>query len=467
MGRILFFIVNLLMSSPSVAGSLKAAQWLPWSFISQTWSNQNFNFEHFENQIDLNWQDLKPQLKNVQLQLNGQLGDSQFNRIGLQTQSLDMNASMSIGELTVDQIVKIELNGNNISVRVEARCSGMRITIPRFKTQASGIFIKEKNYWRPELDALDLFIPQAGWEISNLSCTGLGGVGELITKRITQALQDPQTITPFLREWLAPQIQMIWNALWQKLLDSSSNQVTILSMENPSDKGVLLLAELPLQTNRVVQLPLIREGELSHHLPQLVFSQASLEAIMEDRLLAMIPKNYDLREFEEFRTLQNSRLLQSFVWPDLRRFSKNTPFYVVPKPSDSALSLQPSQNSQWQASMRVQGAVQTFIGFSPINYLDWGLSLQTKLSLQVDQSILTIKTAQPTTRMAIHFSGLYFLVYKPNQKLSSSIVQDAVQGFFKPTTVQEELPVLRWNERIWKLQNLERRADLITMDWIE
>jgi hypothetical protein len=467
MGRIIFFIVNLMLSQPSIGGSLRAAQWLPWTFISQTWSNQSFEFEHHENQIDLSWQDLNPRLKDVQLQITGQLGETQFNRLGLQTQGLDMTASLDIGELNVNQIVKIELNGNIISVRVEARCSGIRITIPRFQARASAVFVKERNYWRPELDGLDLSIPQAGWEVSTPRCTGLGGVGELITNRVTLALQDPQTLTPFLREWLAPQIQLVWNDLWQKLLDLSSNQLTILSMENPSDKGVLLLAELPLKTSRVVPLPLIREENLSPHLPQLVFSKASLEAILEDRLLALIPQNYDLRQIEGFRTLQSSRLLQTFVWPDLRRFSGNTPFYVVARPSDSTLSLTPSQNTDWQASLRVLGAVRTFVGLSPINYLDWGLSLQTKLTLRVDQSILTIKTAQPTTKMTMHFSGLYFLVYRPNQKLSSSIVQDAVQGFFKPTTVQEELPVLRWNERSWKLQNLERRTDLITMDWIE
>ena len=188
---------------------------------------------------------------------------------------------------------------------------------------------------------------------------------------------------------------------------------------------------------------------------------------MEDRLLAMIPKNYNLREIEEFRSLQNSRLLQSFVWPDLRRFPPNTPFYVVSRPQDSALSLQPSPNGQWQASMRVMGSLQTFISHSLINYLDWGLSLQTELSLDVEESVLTIKTSSAETRMAIHISALYFLSYKPNQKLSSSIVQDALKGFFKPTTIQQELPVLRWNERSWRLQNLERHNALITMDWIE
>lgn len=467
MRRILFFVIILLLSLPSVAGSLRVAQWLPWSFVSQTWSDQSFQFDHFENQIDLNWQDIKPQLKNVRLQMAGQLGVTQFNRHGLQTMGLDMNASLSVGELIVDQIIKLELNGNIISVRLEARCSSLQVTIPRFTTKASALFMKERNFWRPELDDLEVLIPQTGWALSPVTCTGAGGVGEFISERITQALLDPQTLTPFLRDWLAPQIQISWNNLWETLLNSSADQLTILAMETPSDKGVLLLAELPLQTNREVPLPLIQEEALSAQMPQLVFSQASLEAIMEDRLLAMIPQNYNLREIKEFRSLQNSRLLQSFVWPDLRRFPTNTPFYVVANPQNSALSLQSSPNGQWQASMRVMGSVQTFINHSLINYLDWGLSLQTELSLQVEGSLFTIKTARPVTRMAIHFSGLYFLIYRPNPKLSSSIVQDAVKGFFKPTTIHQELPVLRWNERSWKLQNLQQHKTLITMDWIE
>ena len=146
MGRVLFLILNLLMSLPCVAGSLKVAQWLPWSFVSQTWSDQSLEFEHIENQIDLNWQDLKPQLKNIRLQLTGQLGDTQFNRLGLQTTGLNMNASLSIGELIVDQVIKIELNGNTIFVRLEARCSSLQVTIPRFITKASALFIKESDF---------------------------------------------------------------------------------------------------------------------------------------------------------------------------------------------------------------------------------------------------------------------------------------------------------------------------------
>lgn len=467
MVRLLCFVVNLLLSTPVVAGSVKAAQWLPWEFISKTWSEQNFNLTHHEPRLEINWQDLKPVLKDIHVQLAGQLGQTQFNRTGIETLAQDLSATLSIAELSVNQIVKIELNGNVISVRLEARCSPMQIIIPRFAVKAQAQFVKEQNYWRPELSGLQLLIPSGGWNLSPVSCTGLGGVSDLITQRITQALQDPQTLTPLLQEWLAPQVQTTWNDLWQKLLDATSAHLTLLSMERPSDKGVLFLAELPLNTQREVALPVIREAVLSPIHPQLVFSQASLEAMMEDRLLAMIPKMYDLQQVEGFRTLMGSRLIQSFVWPDLRRFSSKSSFYVVARPQESTLSLQPTVNGQWQASMTAVGSLQTFINHAIIDYMDWGISLKTDMALQVKKSVLTIKTGKPTTKMVSHFSGLYVLLYKPNQKISSSILQDAVQGFFKPTTITQDLPILQWDERSWKLQNWQQHENLITMDWME
>ncbi len=467
MGRSFLLISLLLLSSPTWAGSLKVAQWLPWEFVSQAWNERVLNFSHQEDELTISWQELRPVVKGVDVQLQGTLGQTQFQSEGLKTSAQNLSATIKIAELSVNQIVKIELNGNIISVRLEAHCSPIHITIPRFSVEAAAQFLREQNYWRPQLSGLNLQIPLAGWTLSSVSCTGAGGVGTVITQRITQALQDPQTLSPLLQEWLAPQIQVAWNNLWQQLLDSTSDHLTVLSMERPSDKGVLLFAELPLNTQREVNLPLVAESLLSSTHPQLVFSQESLEALMEDRLLSMIPAQYNLQQVEGFRTLMGSRVVQSFVWPDLRRFPSQTPFFVIPRLQDSALALRPTTTGAWQAEMKVEGSLQTFINHAPIDYMSWGLNLKTILSLDVQESVLTLKSGKPTTKMVTHFSGLYVLIYKPNQKLSSSILQDAVQGFFKPTTVTENLPTLKWEERSWKLGNWKQQQNLITMDWME
>lgn len=467
MGSISFFVVGLLLSSTVVAGSLKAAQWLPWQFVTQTFSGEAFAFDRHEVQLELNWQDIRPQIKNVHVQLSGQIGKTQFDQNGVETHAQNISATLRIAELSVNQIVKIELNGNVISVRLEARCSPIQVSIPRFEAKASALFVSKDNYWQPELEGLNLLIPADSWTISPVNCTGASGVGELITQKITQALKDPQTLTPLLQSWLAPQMQTLWDELWQKLLNATASQLRILSMERPTDKGVLFLVELPLSTQREVSLPVIRESNLSEHHPQLIFSQTAIEAIMEDRILAMIPKSYDLQQVEGFRTLMGSRLAQSFAWPDLRRFASKTPFYVVARPQTSALSLLNTGNGPWQASMKIEGSLQTFINNAIIDYMDWGLSLTTNLNLRLDDGVLTIQAAKPNTRMVHYFSGLYLLLYKPNQKISSNILQSAVQGFFKPMTVSETLPALRWNERSWKLQEWQQHDNLITMNWLE
>ena len=287
-------------------------------------------------------------------------------------------------------------------------------------------------------------------------------MGEEITSRLNAALRDPQVFREQILQWLAPQIQELWSEAWNDLVESARDQFTILGMEAPTEKGVVLLGQLPLSTATEIGSPVLTPSVLSATVPQLIFSQASVEALLEDRLLAMIPRQYNLQDVEGFRSLMGSRLLQSFVWPDLRRFSSNTPFYVVPRPRAGSLVLR-----GLKAEMTVEGTLQTFIQNAVIDYMDWGLSLKTDLTLEVKDSVLKIKTGKPTTAMVTHFSGIYLLLYRPNQKLSSSILQDAVQGFFKASAFQQPLPSLQIQQRVWKLQNWQQKDALITMDWLE
>ena len=460
--RFLIFVGNLLFTSPGLAGSVNVAQWIPWGFVTQTWGQQSIAMTHQQERLQLSWQELRPLARGIDFRLNGSLSKTQFNAQGIAAEAQDIAATLNIQELSIDQIVKINLNGNVISIRLEARCTPLQITIPRFSLQASAVFVSELSYWRPELDDLSLVIPEAGWKISPFSCSGVGGIGEEISNRLNRALQDPQVFREQILQWLAPQIQRVWNEGWNELVESAQDQLTILGMDAPSDEGVVLVAQLSLATTRQVGSPAIRPNNLSATVPQLIFSQASVEALLEDRLLAMIPRQYNLQDVEGFRSLMGSRLLQSFVWPDLRRFSSNTPFYVVPRPSAGSLVLR-----GLKAEMTVEGSLQTFIQNAVIDYMNWGLSLKTDMTLEVKDSVLKIKAGKPTTHMVTHFSGLYVLLYRPNQKLSSSILQDAVQGFFKATTFQQNLPTLQLQNRIWKLQNWQQRDELITMDWQE
>lgn len=175
--RFLFFLGNLFLTSPSLAGSVNVAQWIPWSFVTQTWGQQSIAMDQRQETLQLSWQELRPVARGIDFRLDGALSKTRFTAQGLTAEAQNVAAQLRIQQLSINQIVKLNLNGNVISIRLEAQCTPLQVTIPNFALQVAATFVQEEASWRPALSDLALAIPATGWSISPFSCTGLGGIG--------------------------------------------------------------------------------------------------------------------------------------------------------------------------------------------------------------------------------------------------------------------------------------------------
>jgi hypothetical protein len=463
----LFTFAALAYSISTHAGSLQVAQWIPWSFVANEISRIPLQLNIQRQVLSLEWGELKPVINGLKISIDGSLSDLQITKDGIRGQSDDVMADINLASLSVDQVIIKEFNGNRISILLKANCSPLKVTVPQFSIKMNSTFVPDHMSWRPDLTNIDLLIPSNGWSFTPVTCTGIDGVGQEITDRVTQSLKDPTVISDLLKTWLSSQLQESWNQTWNNLVDAGGPKMKILFMERPTDKGMMIFAELPLTSKNVVGLGNINQINLSNYSPQLILSQLGFNALLEDQLIKLAPQKYNLNQVSGFAKLMKSRVIQYFVWPDLRRFNSKTPFLLTTQKDDATLLLRPRGIGKWLAQINAHGFLEVEMNSARIDYLQWGIGVDAEIQASVKDSILKISTGKAALNMAWNFGLLYKMLFNPKQRIAVDILQGALGQFFSNQSMEQELPVLHFENRKLKLQNWSSQNNFITMDWLE
>lgn len=458
-------LVSLILSFPAYSGSIEVAQWIPWNFVSKEIISTPINVHVTEPVFEMQIQELKPVAKDLEISISGGITNLAFNQNGMNA-SETLKAEINMSSLKLDQVIRRVFNGNIIEVHLEAVCTPIQIRIHELQAQTHSEFVNDQSYWRPELTDIEMNIPANAWAVSDFTCSGIGGVGQEIASQIKNALTNPAMFRTLIRDWLAVEIRSAFLTGWNSLLMSTGKEIKVTSMGKPGDQGLVVYGELPTKTARVVSLPTINASTLSAANPQLIITDKGFEALLEDKFLAMAPQRYNLQKVEGFAKLMKSRLTQYFVWPDLRRFNSSTPFNISTNTNESQLTLKAESNNQWTAYLNSNGVIQTAIGGSEIDYINYGMTVSTKMSVSVKDSKITIKNGASDLGLKWSYGLLYSMLYRPNNRIAIDILKGALNGFFSNQSVVQDLPVIKLDNREWKLQNWKQTNNLITMDWL-
>jgi hypothetical protein len=469
MKRILAFTILLfsLFSQKTYSGSIQVAQWLPWSFVSQEFTSTPIDVHVTQAENLLSWQEITPKIVGLEFQLKGNFTGMVMNHSGIKASSENLNAVIKIDSIVFDQIIHREFGGNTIDVRVKSVCSGISLIIPNFKASFSSSFVPSASGYAPKLSGADIDFSQSAWKMPTINCQGVDGLGDEISSQIAASLNDPASLKTLLLPWLSAKVEDYWLASWDKLLLATGDALHILSIEAPSDKGLIILAELPIKADKTIPL-IVDQSILSNNIPQFILNQNGMKALMEDKFFDLAPKKYDLRQVDAFKQLLGSRVKQYVAWPDLNRFNTSTPFLLTLDPNQSKLLLSSTKvKNEWQAHLNGNGVLQVAIGGSPIDYINFGIVTDTTLKFKVEKSLLTLSTGTVSLNMAWNFALLYNMIFNPNKRIAVDILKSSVASAFSNQTVNMNLPVLKWQEREWKLGNWKETNDFITMDWAE
>lgn len=468
MKRILIgILVFISIQSPSEAGSLKVAQWVPWNFLKSELLKENFEVYAENPEIKIPGDQVSPTAKGLQFDLKGKFDDLMVSSLGIKAIGSHLSATISIQELSVDEVIEREFNGNRIRVRIKATCSPLQISIPRFGAILDSEFKEVGTTFSPELLSFKLNLPHQGWTLSPFECKGLEGLGNEVAAIITTSLNDPRLLESFIKDWLRDQILEQWMNVWNSLKKSAEGSIKILSMGKPSDHGILLYGELPLKLNKDVPLSHIDEDLLSSEQPQLIVSHEGFQTILENQFIDLAPQKYNLQKQTAFANLMKSRIKQFFVWPDLQRFAKKAPFLLSINPHEAQISLTSLTASSWDVDLRANGLLQSELREASVNYINWGTTLKTTMSCKVVDGLMTLKTTTVKMEIAWYYNLLYRLLYKPNSRIEVDLIKSGIAQSFSNKEISQELPKLQWQGRTFKLQNWFQHPDLITMDWRE
>lgn len=447
------------------AGTIEVAQWIPWEFISREIYKQPLNIAIQESELQMNFSELTPKLQGVKIDIKGELKSLSFSSSGINSAQA-FSADIQVDKIIIDQFILREFNGNQIQIHLKAECAPMSISIPVLNTSSDADFVQESTRWQPELTEVGINIPDNSWNVSAISCSGIGGVGEEISAALSKALKDPAAFSPMIKAMVSDELKKVFRDGWEKLLVATGSDLTVTGMSKPGDAGLLVYAELNIKNNRKVLLEKPDESLLSAKTPQLVFSSRGFEALLEDKFMDMAPQKFNLQEVSAFAGLMKSRTKQYFAWPDLRRFPSTTPFLLTTHTGESQLRLQAKPNGKWQANLNANGVLETIIGGSPIDYINFGIGVSTEVSIKVTDGKLQMASGASQLELAWNYGFLYQMIFRPNTRIAIDIFKSSLNQFFTNQSVEEILPALNFQNHEWKLQNWKQQNEIITMDWL-
>ncbi len=138
-----------LFSFPLYAGSVEFAQWVPWDFLSQELRKKEFILNEKESSLHVVAGELKPLMKNVELDLRGA-----FSSLTVGNNDISLTGSgslgLKIGSFHIDQMVVREFGGNVIQIHIKADCSATSVEIPAFHI-GTLFSLREERSWLPSL----------------------------------------------------------------------------------------------------------------------------------------------------------------------------------------------------------------------------------------------------------------------------------------------------------------------------
>ncbi|MFP5386324.1 MAG: hypothetical protein ACLGHN_09620 [Bacteriovoracia bacterium] len=460
MTRCLFLLLCVSFSLPSFSGQIEIAQWLPWKFISNNFIPKTLDHSFSQNNLSFEAGEFRPQIS-FDVNIHSEGKDIIFTEEGIEASHL-LTSTIFVRQLTIDQVIVRVVNGNVFRVHITAACTPFAIHVNEMQTEAQLLYKEDGNIWVPQLAAFDLQIPE--WELGNIQCSGIGGVGNEIREQLISVLSHPAMFRNLLKEVMADQLNQYFYSSWDSLIASTGNDLVISGMGHPTAKGVTIYAHL--QGSKNISLKTPDESLLSTEVPQLVFSQEGFETLLKDKINETIPKNHNLQNVRAFSKLMSSRFMQYFVWPDLARFPTRTPFYFSTIPEQSQLILRPASGNSYQAYFNTNASLTTIMGGSIIEYLQLGLGMQTNLNVKVSDGQLRLKTASANLTLAWSYGLLYQMIFRPKGQIATDIMLESMNSLFSNQSASHELPSIKIENKVFRLQNWKQNREIITMDWL-
>lgn len=360
--------------------------------------------------------------------LNGSRFEARFQRVSLR---------LGLDRVSIDQVVERNIGGALVRVHIKASCGPLRAIQENARAETAFDLDWSSGTPLAALRSFDLAWDPGSWSVAEFSCEGPEGLAEFLHPKVLEQLKDPVTLKPFIADFLARETQ--------ELLDES-----LLKLKKPFElnMGVGAIAVhasevKSLATGLTVELtfgqagagaappPVLTEdflAALPKDQPTVIGGTDVIERMLNTELKARPAfSTVDLQKISAFRDLLQSRFLQFFVWPDLWRYSPNSPFQLkIKTPRD--LNLRVRDGGLFAAKIPLSAVVQSQRDATSWDYVTAEGQAQAHIRVRLAAGILSYQTELRGPMLSARYGDAYMARYRPSGWLPTSTLTSMMKG---------------------------------------
>lgn len=391
------------------------------------------------------------------------------------SESDELRAELRIDRIYAFKIERRYFNGGYIDLKVEGECRNVILSIPadagaRMTSQVVADMKDGVLQLKTRGSLVDW--PQNAWQIDRLSCTGVEGFGEQVRVyalnllgRPTQEIQAglEEAIQKRLDSWATSAVNI---AVSPQLIFPSRKDIVLVN--SPSQLGEVASGQLLIDGKARLQLPEVAPGQnivieqkfgsSARNLAGSTETQIPLAAVRNLLMGAFFAKafrtDFNSRNFKAFNELMQDRRAQSYAFPDLQRFSKNTVFKfradVLAAPVIRNIR-NADQSGVLLADVTLplivlMKAPRIELANRYVPYVQFQGNVRGTLMMRLISGQLALQMADAEVDLEQgRWSQAYVEKYKPDTKIRESLFAEALSDAIRPEVHLTEVPLWQIN----------------------
>lgn len=475
MKKISVTLVVFLISSHAFSKSQIVSEFelsLPRQFqqnlINQSWEslmNREFaaNWQ-FPDQL-IETEEVPVALKKISLKLATHLekpsvGNSQN---GFELISKNLQAELTLGEVSVDQVVSRTVGGVLGRFRVQARCENVVLKL----TPGQGIFsvlgapVVSQGAAGFSVQNVDLNWNAGAWTYDEPHCEGVEGFAAILKTEIEKINLDSQTFMSSKRELMREFLQAYLEK--NKLDFSGSRQLVtgrpdlrvemkVEEYRNLADggaqaKGLIVIDFLKAPDQESQFLKLGEPVAVTNNFAQLRLPESFIRNFLM-QFYAANSWNHRItsEKLPGFASLMQSRFAQFFVWPELLRFPKSTRFYF-----DLSSKVNPVIRGEallYSVDTSLDAKMWAPRNGSYVPFMNFKIPFKTDVQVSVNKGDLQASFSDSSLNISSSWDSSYVQNFEPYKRFSSGTIRDRILSGIVGKTLNVPLPKIPVTESV-------------------
>jgi len=471
-------IPQVSFSAEPSASQFESAFVLPWSYVKDSMTQVPIKTQITLNNLTVQAQGLEVQLPNAVLSLNLDLRAAEVSQQHTQLESDFLSVEVTTESFHFQKDIEKVIGGVVVRTHLEANCQPITIRQTQASALSSWSWIIQENRIGAELKDLQINWPQGSWQISPIQCEGPRGFADLIQNEIQSQLADPKKIENEVKSHLQTtvnqQLQQVidhWRSL-QWIYSKADRRIgfELTGVEALSEQGMLFYILIHIQGAGMSVTP--------HHLeisdetlsqvgaaPSLILSQDVFLALA--RVASQWARwDVELQDIPAFKSLMHSRFLQFFVWPDLMKYPKDSPFHMTVQAAQKP-DIQWQGGSQFHVNALINSWIRSERDGKTWDYLFLQTSVSSVADLQVQDSQLQVNFSDLDMQSEYSFFPQYRIEFDPRKRIAKSKIMKALKSSPHLQSASLEIPHIQVTEsQAIQAQGLRvLPSGIVLVDW--